>query len=171
MHPLRNVQQFGEKNEKRMAVILTFPEISMPISSNTWLTTASCSSSSPDSSKIESNVSLTITKIDCSFSLTSYPIPKIRKLVKKKGKTGEKKEQNRIITKDAELTTCPARLWKPQKSTSLQVHSPKGQLETKQYGVQYYHQKNKVSEIKDLLEEHQCNSFSGDNSRTAPLTF
>ena len=40
--------------------VLTLPDISMPISSNTWLTTASCSSSSPDSSSMESSVSLTI---------------------------------------------------------------------------------------------------------------
>ena len=41
---------------------LTLPDTSMPISSRTWLTMASCSSSSPDSSSIESNVSLTARK-------------------------------------------------------------------------------------------------------------
>ena len=38
---------------------LTFPEISIPISSKTWLTIASSSSSSPDSVRRSSSVSLT----------------------------------------------------------------------------------------------------------------
>ena len=37
----------------------TFPEISIPISSKTCVTIASCSSSSPDSVKISSKVSFT----------------------------------------------------------------------------------------------------------------
>ena len=49
--------------EKRpqINVYFTFPEISIPISSKTCVTMASCSSSSPDSVKISSKVSLTET--------------------------------------------------------------------------------------------------------------
>jgi hypothetical protein len=39
--------------------MLTFPAISIPISSKTWFTIASCSSSSPDSSRTESRPSFT----------------------------------------------------------------------------------------------------------------
>ena len=39
--------------------MLTFPEISIPISSKTCVTMASCSSSSPDSVRISSKVSFT----------------------------------------------------------------------------------------------------------------
>ncbi len=51
----------SEVGEVRVGV-LTLPEISMPISSNTWLTIASCSSSSPDSFSMSSSVSLTVTQ-------------------------------------------------------------------------------------------------------------
>ena len=40
-------------------ILHTFPEISIPISSNTCVTMASCSSSSPDSQSTSSNVSFT----------------------------------------------------------------------------------------------------------------
>mgnify|MGYP006973409558 CR=1 FL=1 len=73
-----------------MAVILTFPEISMPISSNTWLTTASCSSSSPDSSKIESNVSLTVTK---KILLLQFDITELQTPFQKLGSLWFKKER------------------------------------------------------------------------------
>lgn len=43
--------------------LLTFPVISIPISSNTCWTTASCSSSSPDSLRILSSVSLTLRRV------------------------------------------------------------------------------------------------------------
>lgn len=44
---------------------LTFPEISIPISSRTWLTMSWDSSSSPDSSKMSSKVSLTGQRVRC----------------------------------------------------------------------------------------------------------
>ena len=50
---------FKANCRQRVTSTQTLPEISIPISSSTWLTTASCSSSSPDSSKMSSNESLT----------------------------------------------------------------------------------------------------------------
>lgn len=59
-----NVRNRSLQHNTLVVVIIrwgfTLPVISIPISSRTWLTTASDSSSSPDSPRISSSVSLTI---------------------------------------------------------------------------------------------------------------